>query len=273
VYQLPGLFYEKGLLKRIVELSSLDDTRYMLSSPSATPSTMKAAEWVDIAKQITAEKPLMSVAILTSRSQPMDSYKSVQDALFHAALAKGYSLDLHMAYVDSYKLSNVNHFGDSIYSGVVAVGEYDDNEQQPLVEAIKLIHDSKLPFIGIETGMQAMVTEHATNTMNKTNVIIERETGVIGQQRMKAMAQNMARIYGEPVASARFKHHAEVDKSIVAQLGASLMVTALTEDDEVAAVEWADSFGVGVQFHPEFESTLRSPNPLFLSFIDAVSKV
>jgi CTP synthase len=44
--------------------------------------------------------------------------------------------------------------------------------------------------------------------------------------------------------------------------------TGLVEVVEVPALKWF----LGVQFHPEYNSTVLTPNPLFISFIKAVIK-
>ena len=48
-----------------------------------------------------------------------------------------------------------------------------------------------------------------------------------------------------------------------------LKVTAVTEDGEVMAVEQTEKQIYGVQFHPEYKSTVIKPHPLFVSFIKA----
>jgi CTP synthase len=44
--------------------------------------------------------------------------------------------------------------------------------------------------------------------------------------------------------------------------------TGLVEVVEVAGLKWY----LGVQYHPEYNSTVAKPNPLFMSFIEASTK-
>jgi CTP synthase len=44
--------------------------------------------------------------------------------------------------------------------------------------------------------------------------------------------------------------------------------SGLVEIVEVPALKWY----VGVQYHPEYNSTVVKPNPLFMSFIEASTK-
>jgi CTP synthase len=80
------------------------------------------------------------------------------------------------------------------------------------------------------------------------------------------------KIYGNDLVWERHRHRYEVSNRYRNQLNeGGLLITGVTADDAlVESVGWADNpWGIGVQFHPEFQSRPTKAHPLFRSFIEA----
>ena len=82
-------------------------------------------------------------------------------------------------------------------------------------------------------------------------------------------------IYGQDEISERHRHRYEVNNDFRARLHeAGMVFSGISPDDQlVEIIELKDHpWFIGVQFHPEFKSTPRSPHPLFKSFVRAAIK-
>jgi len=78
--------------------------------------------------------------------------------------------------------------------------------------------------------------------------------------------------YGIPEVNERHRHRYEFNNRYLEAFEKAGMIstgvnpeTSLVEIMEITAHKWF----IGVQFHPEYSSTVLSPHPLFVSFIKA----
>jgi CTP synthase len=79
-------------------------------------------------------------------------------------------------------------------------------------------------------------------------------------------------IYGQQQVSERHRHRFEVNNTYREQLEkAGLVVAGASPDNSlVEIIELPNHpWFIGVQFHPEFQSTPKVPHPLFTSFVGA----
>jgi CTP synthase len=79
-------------------------------------------------------------------------------------------------------------------------------------------------------------------------------------------------IYGSSLIEERHRHRWELNNKYLKDLKDLGMIpsginpkTGLVEIVELPSNDWF----VGVQFHPEYKSTVENPHPLFVSFVDA----
>jgi len=82
----------------------------------------------------------------------------------------------------------------------------------------------------------------------------------------------VATIYNKNIISERHRHRYEFNNDFKEQIENSGMLTTglnpqtgLVEIIEIPSHPWF----IGVQYHPEYKSTVANPHPLFLSFIKA----
>ena len=110
-----------------------------------------------------------------------------------------------------------------------------------------------LPFLGICRGAQLLnvarggsLIQHLPDVVGTEKYQISK--GVFNPVAVKVSKDyKLAGIVGEEVSNAMMYHHQAVD-----QLGDGLVVTAVSEDGVVEALEFAgNKFGVAVQWHPE----------------------
>ncbi|MFP4373908.1 MAG: CTP synthase [Spirochaetaceae bacterium] len=225
-----------------------------------------------------------------------DAYKSVDEALFHGGIANGVGVEL--VKIDSEELegeADPDRVFDDI-DGILVPGGFGSRGVQGMVNTARWARENNVPYFGICLGMQVMVIEYARNVMGLSEAdsteftpetpdpvvsLLEEQVNVKnygGTMRLGANdtllyeGYKIREIYGCDTIRERHRHRYEVSNTYRERLHeAGLQVAAVTPDAElVESVQWrGHSWGIGVQYHPEFRSKPVSPHPLFQSFIAA----
>ncbi|MCS7153666.1 MAG: gamma-glutamyl-gamma-aminobutyrate hydrolase family protein, partial [Bacteroidia bacterium] len=153
-----------------------------------------------------------------------------------------------------------------------------------------------IPFLGICLGMQMAVVEFAQNVLgwkeaHSTEMVPDTPYPVIdlmpeqrglsvkgGTMRLGAYPCEIRegtlawRIYQKPLIYERHRHRYELNNLYRPQLEAAGLIVSgrYPEKDLAEIVELkGHPFFIGVQFHPEFQSRVEEPHPLFSAFVKA----
>jgi len=199
--------------------------------------------------------------------------------------------------VHSEELSNEN-VADELreMQGIIVAPGFGQRGLDGKIIAIKHARENGIPFFGICLGMQCCVIEFARNVLHLEGAnsaemnantpypvidIMEEQkaiTNMGGTMRLGAYNCELKegslakRIYGRPEISERHRHRYEYNNSYLEQFEAAGMI-ATGKNPETGLVEIMEitshPFFIGVQFHPEYKSTVLNPHPLFVSFINA----
>jgi len=225
-----------------------------------------------------------------------DAYKSINESLLQAAIYNDRKLDLQFIHSDKITEENVAEKLSSLDGIVIAPG-FGQRGIEGKFNALKYARENNMLTFGICLGMQCMVIEYARNVLgledaNSTEMnpqakykvidLMEEQkniTNMGGSMRLGAYKCNLEKgslvhkAYGKDVIEERHRHRFEFNGDFQKQFENAGMKctginpeTGLVEVIEVPTLKWF----VGVQFHPEYNSTVISPNPLFMSFIRAV---
>lgn len=224
-----------------------------------------------------------------------DAYKSINESLFQAATYNDYKLKL--VFIQSEKLTDANvaeKLAD--LDGVLVAPGFGQRGIEGKFVALKYARENDLPTLGICLGMQCMVIEYARNVLgmkdaNSTEMDIKTPFNVIdimeeqknitnlgGTMRLGAYECHLeagskaANAYGKSDIIERHRHRFEFNSNFRTEFEKSGMKcvgtnpeTGLVEVVEIPALKWF----IGVQYHPEYSSTLLQPNPLFVDFVRA----
>jgi len=225
-----------------------------------------------------------------------DAYKSINESLIQAATYNERKLDLQFIQSEKLTPENVEKMLSSMDGLVIAPGFGQRGTEGKFV-AIKYAREHDMPTFGICFGMQCMVIEYARNVLgledaNSTEMnphtpykvidLMEEQkniTNMGGSMRLGAYKcaiekdSLIYKAYKKDLIEERHRHRFEFNSDFKSEIEAAGMKctginpeTGLVEVVELPDKKWF----VGVQFHPEYTSTVVSPNPLFLSFIKAV---
>ena len=247
----------------------------------------------------------------TGAYQLADVYISVVEAIKHASWANGVRTNLH--WVSSLEVENHGAkkvLAD--FDGIVVPGGFGSRGTEGMIETIKYARVNKIPYLGLCYGMQMATIEFARHVAkirnaNTTEVdgttkhavihimpdqekkLLNREYGATmrlgawdcvikrGTKTEKAYtAGKWIKASGSSKISERHRHRYEFNNAYRAQLEkAGLIISGTTPDGKlVEIIELKDHpYFVASQFHPEFKSRPLSPHPLFLGFIQALTKL
>ncbi len=284
IYEIPLIF----------ESQRLDDIVLEKLSVTAPPAKLEA--WDDVVEVITGTSRVARIAVVGKYIELNDSYKSVDEALYHGGVANGVRVEL--VKVDSEKLEKAGNL-DTVFAGVDGIlvpGGFGSRGIQGMVDAVRWARENGVPYFGICLGLQVMVIEYARSVLglveaNSTEfapetpdpvvVLLEEQIDVKNYGGTMRLGSNpsrllpgtlIRRIYGSETIQERHRHRYEVSNAYRERLDdGGLIIAAVTTDDSlVESVQWDNHpWGIGVQYHPEFKSKPVAAHPLFAGFIAA----
>jgi len=295
IYEVPLVFNQEGLDQKILEVLNV-----WTGSPRLEP-------WRKLVENI--KKPVHSVkiAVVGKYTDLTESYKSLNEALFHGGIDNNAKVDL--LYIDSGTIEKDNY--EQLLSeadGILVPGGFGSRGVEGKILSIKYARENQIPYFGICLGMQLAVVEFARhvakiadahssefNPDTKSPIIylmrewfdeksqsvqkrdVDSEKG--GTMRLGAYPCKLVKkdslaykAYQVGKISERHRHRYEFNNSFKETLEQSgLEFTGLSpKEDLVEIIEYKDHpWFLGCQFHPEFKSRPMNPHPLFKDFIKA----
>ena len=285
IYEIPMMFFEQRLDEIVLDRLHLEYDQCDLS------------EWEHVVDVFQQSERIVRIAVVGKYIELNDSYKSVDEALYHGGIANDWKVEL--VKVDSETLENMESDEEVARAlrdvdGILVPGGFGSRGIEGMVRAARYARENGVPYFGICLGLQVMVIEYARSmlgldTANSTEFdqesahpvvsLLEEQVDIrnyggtmrLGASDSHLLAGSLIReIYGEPVIQERHRHRYEVSNRYRQTLEeGGLMVTGVTPDHSlVESVQWAEHpWGLGVQFHPEFKSKPTAAHPLFAAFV------
>lgn len=266
-------------------------------------------EWEKGIKQMKGAKSEVRIGIVgkyfkTGDFVLSDAYISVIEALRHAAWATGQVAVLDWIDSTDFEEGTKNLAKLKKYDGVLIPGGFGSRGVEGKIKAVEFCRENKIPYFGLCYGMQLAVIEYARNVVglkdahtievNKAaahpvvDIMPEQKENLrkknygatmrLGHYEAKILPKTIARAaYGTDTVLERHRHRYEVNPQYVDDLKKAGMVFSATSPDGVL-MEIAElpkekhPFFLGTQFHPEFQSSMLHPHPLFVAFLQACKK-
>lgn len=251
--------------------------------------------WLHFLERMKKAEKVINIGLVGKYVELQDAYKSINESLFQAATYNDRRLNLVSLHSEKINDENV---GEKLrdMDGVIIAPGFGSRGIEGKFAAIRYCREHDIPTFGICLGMQCMVIEFARNVlglpeansteMNPTtahNVIdlMEDQKSVTdkgGTMRLGAYdcelreGSKVAEAYGKTHVSERHRHRFEFNDKYREQFEAAGMACVGENPDTrlVEVVELPDKrWFIGTQYHPEYQSTVLAPNPIFVSFIKA----
>ncbi len=252
-------------------------------------------EWRELVERIHGPKASLPIGVVGKYVELHDAYISVREALYHAALAHGWDVDVH--YVSSEGLERGRGWDQlEKVAGVVVPGGFGERGIEGKVAAARWARENRVPYLGLCLGLQVLIVElarHALGSEEPNSAEFAPHTGypvidLMPEQRtIVDMGGTMrlglypcrlvpgtkaAAAYGVSEVEERHRHRFEVNNAYRDVLSeAGLVFSGLSPDGRLVEIaELAEHpFMLGSQFHPEFKSRPTRPHPLFKAFTAA----
>ena len=287
IYDVPNLMLEEGLDK--VALKKLD-------LPEKASPDLK--QWNEFLHKLKNPQHEVNIGLIGKYVELQDSYKSILEAFIHAGAAnetKVNVISIHSEYLDAKTAENQLKGLDGI---LVAPG-FGERGIEGKIETVRYARESKIPFFGICLGMQMAVIEYSRNVLghedanstemnqNTTHPVInlmEEQKNITdkgGTMRLGAWKCHLEentlahKIYGKSAILERHRHRYEFNGDYLEALqNAGLKASGVNPDTGLVEVVELENhpFFIGVQYHPEYKSTVANPHPIFVKFVEAAVK-
>ena len=295
IYKVPLNLFDENIHQIIFKHFNLNQVK-----------SVKLEVWKDFNKKIKKIKNHIKIAIVGKYVNLSESYKSLNEALFHSGISN--NVKVNVDWIDSTKLKNLSLCEKflSSYNGILVPGGFGKRGSEGKINAIKYAKKNLTPFLGICFGMQLAVIESIRNLKGYENasssefgktkipVISLIEEWEVGTKKHKLDKDNYGgsmrlgsyksiltknskifKVYNKKIINERHRHRYEVNINYIDALKKSgVKLTGFSPDGRLSEVLERDDhpWFIGVQFHPELKSTPFNPHPLFNSFISAILK-
>ncbi|CAM1366636.1 CTP synthase [Tenacibaculum litoreum] len=289
IYDVPNLMFKEGLDYVVLDKLNL--------STRKQPNLKTWNKFLERHKNPTSS---VEIGLVGKYVELHDSYKSITEAFIHAGAAATNKTKVNVRWIHSEELTPENAAKQlEGLNGVLVAPGFGDRGIEGKIAAVQYVRENNIPFLGICLGMQMAVIEFARNVLglkeaNSTEMnpdvahpvinLMEEQKDVTekgGTMRLGAWDCQLThdskvfQAYKEELISERHRHRYEYNNDYKEQLENAGMKTAgvnpktgLVEIVEIDSHPWF----VGVQYHPEYKSTVLNPHPLFVSFIKAALK-
>jgi CTP synthase len=284
IYEVPLLMKKEKLDKVVLKKLDLKSSK-----------NVNLRKWSDFVNRLKYPKNNVKIGLIGKYVELQDSYKSILESLIHAGSeneTKVEVVSIHSEHINEIKVKNEI----SNLDGILVAPGFGSRGIEGKIDAIKCAREKNIPFFGICLGMQMAVIEFARNVLglkkaNSTEMnkktpdpvisLMENQKSISdkgGTMRLGAWKCKIEKkskihiIYKSDIIYERHRHRWELNNDYADNLKTKGMKlsgfnpeTGLVEIIELPANDWF----IGVQFHPEYKSTVESPHPLFVSFVNA----
>jgi len=284
IYDVPLKMLEEGLDKVVLNKLQLQPKK-----------TLDLTRWNEFLYKFKNPKHSLKIGLVGKYVELQDSYKSILESLIHAGAIN--ETEIQVISIHSEKLNDKNVAKKlNTLDGVIVAPGFGERGIEGKITAIAYARMHQIPFFGICLGMQMAVIEYSRNTVGlllansiemdencKTPVIdlMESQKSVVnkgGTMRLGAwdcslLENSLAhKAYGSQTISERHRHRYEFNDAFKERIFDQDFVVTGTNPETglVEIIEYKKHpWFLGVQFHPEYKSTVSTPHPLFVSFIQA----
>jgi CTP synthase len=284
IYEVPLLMREEKLDVEVLRKLGIPSDK----QPDLT-------KWEEFIFRIKNPKYEVRICLVGKYVELKDAYKSIQESFIHAGAAN--NCKVHVQSIQSENL-NADNASEKLkgYDGILVAPGFGHRGVEGKIEAIRFARENKIPFLGICLGMQCAVIEFARNVLGMEKAhstemdpetpfpvidMMEEQKTILekgGTMRLGVYdckinpGSKTSSIYPATDVKERHRHRYEFNnKYLEAFENAGFKAAGKNPQRNLVEIMELNShpWFIGVQFHPEYRSTVDSPHPLFVKFIEA----
>ena len=284
IYDVPLLMKEEKLDEVVLKKLNVDYS-----------NDIDLANWIDFSEKLKNPKSEVRIALVGKYVELKDAYKSIAESFTHAGGSNECNVILSRIHSEKINDDNAEKLLGS-YNGILVAPGFGERGIEGKISAIKYAREKGIPFLGICLGMQCAVVEFGRNVIgfedaHSTEINPDTKHPVIdlmeaqkkvtakgGTMRLGAYDCDLSKdsktygYYGKSQISERHRHRFEFNNEFLKDFEkAGMKAVGINPDGglvEIIEIENHPWF-IGVQFHPEYKSTVANPHPLFVNFVRA----
>ena len=285
IYQVPLLMHEEGLDRVVLEKLRLN-----------TDSVPALDSWKEFLERLAHPENIVKIGLIGKYVELQDSYKSILEAFIHAGAENNVKVEIQSIHSETLEVSEIESKLKGLNGLLVAPG-FGTRGLEGKIKAVQYARENNVPFFGICLGMQMAIVEYARNVLgieNANSIEVDENTPsplislMEEQKKITHLGGTMrlgsweceltegskaSEIYSNAkIIHERHRHRFEVNNQYEKQLEeAGLKATGRNKETQLIEIVELENhpWFVGVQYHPEYKSTVANPHPLFVSFIAA----
>jgi CTP synthase len=284
IYEVPLLMLDEKL-----------DVEVLKKTETSVPEKLDLNNWKRFVTNLKNPKEEVTIALVGKYIELKDAYKSINEAFIHGGASNEVEVKIKRVNSEVVDQKNAAEFLSDVDGILVAPG-FGGRGIEGKIEAIRYARENKIPFLGICLGMQCAAIEFSRNVLGLKGahstemepatpypVIDLMETqkkisGLGGTMRLGAYDCKLTddsfayRAYQKKEVRERHRHRYEFNNKYREDfIKNGMRIAGINpQEDLVEIIELTNHpWFVGVQFHPEYKSTVAKPHPLFVGFVKA----
>jgi len=284
IYDVPLLMREEKL-----------DIAILNSTNTPVPAILDLTNWERFVSRLKNPTDEIKIGLVGKYVELKDAYKSINESFIHGGSANECKVIVKPIHSERVNEKNVEKLLEPLDGVLVAPG-FGGRGIEGKIIAVKYARENKIPFLGICLGMQCACIDFTRNVLglkgaNSTEIDPDTPYPVIDLMEEQKDIENMGgtmrlgaynckldkdslcfKEYEKEMISERHRHRYEFNNEYREKFEESGMRLAgiNPEKDLVEIIELKDHpWFIGVQFHPEYKSTVKNPHPLFVGFVKA----
>ncbi len=286
IYDVPLMMQNEGL-----------DTVALRKLQLPQDTVPELSQWIEFLDRHKNPQHEVTVGLVGKYVELQDSYKSILESLTHAGALNEVKVNVRSIHSEHVNEANLQQKMKGLQGVIVAPG-FGERGIEGKIKAVQYAREHGIPFLGICLGMQMAVIEYARHVLgledaNSTEMnegtshpvisLMEEQKSVTrkgGTMRLGAWDCELQegtlvqKVYhGQTEISERHRHRYEFNNEYKSDFESAGLIasginreTGLVEIVELPSHPWF----IGVQYHPEYKSTVANPHPLFAGFVKAV---
>ena len=287
IYNVPILMREENLDTVVLEKVNISEYKH---------SDLKIWEkFLFTLKHPTTE---VNIGLIGKYIELKDSYKSIIESFIHGGTANNCKVNVTMIHSEGITEKNACKKLAGFHGILVAPGFGERGIEGKIITA-KFAREKNIPFLGICLGMQCAVVEFARNVLRykdahsteiahltkhpvidimeaQKNISSKGGTMRLGSYPCKIQKDSkIYNLYKKLNMKERHRHRYEFNNKYKEEfIKAGMLTVGINpKDDLVEIIELKNHpWFIGVQFHPEYKSTVAKPHPIFAGFVKAAKE-
>ena len=286
IYSIPQLLYQNNFFNQLTNHFQIKNN-LDLSAVGLVP------QQINELKKSNKKVTLLVVSKYVNFKQ---SYFSLYHAIYNASIKTGINFEIKELNSEKITEENFDKVFNLTFDGVLIPGGFGKRGILGKILTTKFVYQNKVPFLGICLGFQTILIafardkiglknanseEFVTNDKEQKNVMIikyfdpQSKRMIIGQRKVEIVKKTLlSSILPTNFTFERFRNRLIFDKKFIHLFADKSLIFSgfSTENGEKIPVVFEltnHPFFIGVQFHPEFNSSPEFPHPLLTSFLES----